>query len=90
MILALVGLFFYIFEKRAIIIPDKKFKKFFWCINIGILLSFFLSALFAHPPVVFNFLGGVGALLQLAALGMLLTLFGSSNEKIKGLFSSIE
>jgi hypothetical protein len=77
MILALVGIFFRVLEKRETHVSDTLFKTFFWSINLGIILSFFLSTLFAHPPLIFNVFGGIGALLQLFAFGILLR--GSNN-----------
>lgn len=87
MIMALVGLFFYVIEQGQINIADKTFKRFFWLFNLGIILSFFLSTLFADPPLVYNFLGGVGALLQLVAFGILLKVCIESREKLQALLS---
>ena len=43
MLLALVGIVFYIFEQHKIIVSKKAFRNFFWSLNLGVLLSFFLS-----------------------------------------------
>ncbi|MEN8800262.1 MAG: hypothetical protein ABF293_13485 [Flavobacteriaceae bacterium] len=72
MIMALVGLFLYVLEQRQIKISDRIFGQFYWSINLGISLSFFLSALFAKPPLFLYLIGGTGAVLQLLAFGILL------------------
>lgn len=90
MILALVGLFFYIIELQQLNISAKTFKRFFWIFNLGILLSFFLSTLFTQPPIFINLLGGVGALLQLLAFGILIKAFKTIARKPSVLFSSFQ
>ena len=71
MLMAILGLFFHLIERLGIQLPQKTFKKFFISINLGILLTFFLSTLFAAPPGILYVLGGVGALFQLLALAVL-------------------
>jgi hypothetical protein len=90
MILTLVGLFLYILEKRQIYMPPATFKGFFWSINSGIGLSFLLSALFTNPPLFFNFLGGIGALLQILAFGILSRTWVRKRDKVKALFSPFQ
>lgn len=87
MILALVGLFFLIVEEQKITVLRKTFKRFFWTFNTGIVLSFFLSTLFANPPIIFNFLGGLGAILQLIALVFLMKMFTEIKGKLKIYFT---
>lgn len=65
MVLALLGLFFYLLERHQINIPPRKFDSFFRYTISGIVLSLFLSTLWTKPHPVFYILGGVGALLQL-------------------------
>ena len=72
MIMALLGLFLYVLEKHQINIPKRIFKLFFLSINGGIIMTFFLSTLWIRPSLFLNFLGGVGALLQLFALIVLM------------------
>lgn len=88
MIMALVGILFFVFEKNRINIPHKIFRRFFWIFNLGVILSIFLSTLFANPPVIFNFLGGIGAVLQLVALGILLKIHAVQKEKMDVFFPS--
>ncbi|MDT7827453.1 hypothetical protein RQM65_02095 [Pricia sp. S334] len=71
MIMALVGLFFYVLELRHIRMSLTNFRKFFWGINFGIVLSFFLSTLFAEPSVLLYLMGGAGAIFQLFAFILL-------------------
>ncbi|KAA2219027.1 MULTISPECIES: hypothetical protein [Maribacter] len=85
MILALLGLYIYLLEENKITVPKKKFKDFFRYFNIGIILSFFLSALWTHPPIAFYILGGIGAFLQLFGFFALLS-FGRIHQ-IEKVFS---
>ena len=90
MMMALIGLFMYLLQKRQIIMPQHSFKKFFWSINSAIFLSFFLSTLFAQPLLLFNALGGIGAILQLVAFGMFIKFLFQSKEKTMSLFSPFQ
>lgn len=74
MVLALIGLLLFVLEQRDLILPKKSFVRFFQAINIGIVLSFFLSTLWTEPSATFYFLGGSGAVAQLYALLYLWTL----------------
>ncbi|SHJ93633.1 hypothetical protein [Pseudozobellia thermophila] len=71
MIMALAAVFLFILEKHRLDMGTKTFDRFFWTLNLGIVLSFFLSTLFAKPPVPCYILGGSGAALQLAAFYIL-------------------
>src|SRR5690606_15322983 len=71
MVLALVGLFIFLLEKRGTKLPAQGFNRFFWAMNLGIVLSFFLSTLWTSPHGSLYVLGAMGALLQLGALGQL-------------------
>ena len=90
MILALIGMFFYIAEQQQYIISDKTFERFMWIFNLGVLLSFFLSTLFTHPPILLNFLGGLGALLQLIAFGILIKAFTAKKHNSGVYFTSFQ
>ncbi|SFC55570.1 hypothetical protein SAMN04487891_113121 [Flagellimonas taeanensis] len=82
MLLALLGLFLYVLEQRDLIIPQKSFVRFFQAINIGIVLSFFLSTLWTEPSVAFYLLGGLGAIVQLYALIYLWALTKAKVDKL--------
>lgn len=66
-ILALLGVLFYIFEENGIQFKTAKLKSFYLLLNIGVLLTVFLSMLWFIPPVAINILGFVGAVAQLLA-----------------------
>ena len=88
MIMALVAVFLYILEKQQIVLPQRNFKRFFWGLNLGIVLSFFLSTLFSHPSVVYYIFGGVGAVLQLYAFYVLWIFLLEVKSKLNSLFST--
>ncbi|MCW5517183.1 hypothetical protein [Muriicola sp. Z0-33] len=67
MILSLVGMLLFVLERQQLVIPEKTMKLFYGSLNLGIILSFFLSALFAKPHVIVNILGAIGAILQIGA-----------------------
>jgi len=89
-IIALLGLLFFVFEKYSIHIAEKTFKQFFWLLNIGVILTFFLSILWMKPQAVFYVLAGIGGLLQLAAFVILLTVVFKNKKFLKTSLSRIE
>lgn len=66
-ILALLGIFFYFLEKRNLIPKRGDFRSFFYLLNSGIILSFFLSVLFTEPHWIYYILAATGAILQALA-----------------------
>ena len=86
-ILALLGCFFYILEKKEVQLDGEKFKSFFRHLNFGLVLSVFLSALWVKPPVVFYFLGGLGAILQIIAFYKLYLMLKKPITSLKLTFS---
>ncbi|PXX25137.1 hypothetical protein [Arenibacter sp. ARW7G5Y1] len=74
MVMALLGLFFYLLEQLQINISQKTFRYFFLTTVLGIILSFFLSTLWTGPPMIYYLLGGLGAVLQLMGFGILLNI----------------
>lgn len=72
MVLAIFGLFIYLLEQQEVLMSKKTFRTFFWSINFGIILSFFLSTLFTDPPLSLYILGGLGAVLQLMSFCLLI------------------
>jgi len=90
MIMALVGLFFYILDQHQVIISSGMFKRFFWSINLGILLTFFLSTLWTKPNIIFNVLGGVGHLFQILSFAILLEIVVKSRIKLTDIFSRFQ
>lgn len=90
MILALVALFFFVMEKKKIVLSHAAFKRFFLLLNLGVIGSFFLSTLFAQPPLIFNVLGGLGAGLQLLAFILLAADYFSFKISFKEKFTIME
>ncbi len=82
MILGLLGVFIYVLECNDIKIPKATFNRFFWWINLGIVLSFFLSTLWTKPHMFLYVIGGLGAILQVMAFGILILLVRRSKEKL--------
>lgn len=90
MILALVGLFFYILENKKITINKKTFTSFYRLINAGVILSFFLSILWIEPSLLYNGLGGLGALIQLIAIVFLICELRSNDQSILNIFTDFQ
>ncbi|MDE3742593.1 hypothetical protein [Maribacter polysaccharolyticus] len=90
MVLALIGLFLFVLEQREIIVPKKIFRNFFWSMNFGIVFTFFLSTLWIPPSIVYNILGGLGALFQLMALVLLTKFALGGNFGFKNVFSEFQ
>ncbi len=87
MIMALFGLFLHLLEQYQIRPSKSVFKKLFWSLNSGIILSFFLSTLFTKPPILLNVLGGVGGVFQLLALILLLWFLFPLRGRLKTILS---
>jgi len=66
-VLALLGIFLYFMEQQNLKPQKGVFKRFFWQLNAGVILSFFLSVLWIEPHWIFYVLGGIGAILQITA-----------------------
>ena len=90
MVLALMGLFFYVLEQRNISIPKKMFTTFFWSMNLGIVFTFFLSTLWTNPPVIMFAMGGLGAFFQIIAFGILIGVGLKSDKKLIEVFSPFQ
>jgi len=82
MILGLLGVFIYVLERNEIKIPKVTFNRFFWWINLGIVLSFSLSTLWLKPHILLYVIGGLGAILQIMAFGILVLLGIRNKEKL--------
>ncbi len=90
MILALVGLFIYVLEYIDISISNLSFKRFFWCLNMGIIGTFFLSTLWIEPGLFFNVLGGIGGGFQIVAIGLLGGVVWKKREIVRLYFTKIQ
>ncbi|MBT8313976.1 MAG: hypothetical protein KJP26_05900 [Maribacter sp.] len=82
MILGLLGILIYILERNDIKIPKVTFNRFFWAINLGIVLSFSLSTLWTKPHLFFYIIGCLGAILQIMAFGVLVLVGIRNKEKL--------
>ncbi len=87
MLMALMGLLFFVWEYRVSLLSEKKFRWFYQSMNAGILLSFFLSVLWTRPHLLVYLLAGVGALLQFLALALLLAALRKQRQSLRRLFS---
>lgn len=88
-IVALFGILFYVLEQHKIKISTKSFQRFFWLFNIGVVLTFAISVLWMKPPLIIYSIAGIGALLQLIALGILIHALYPKKERIVKQFSSL-
>lgn len=82
-ILALIGFLFFILEKQEMAPEGRMFRKFFYLLNGGIILSFFLSVLWTQPSAVFYILAGTGAVLQVLAFWKLFLILARSWKDLK-------
>jgi len=90
MIFALMGVLFYVFEQNDIQVPQAGFKRFFWSMNMGIVLTFFLSTLWLNPPAVFFIMGGLGAILQIIAFTILFSMVFKLKSRFYEPFTSFQ
>lgn len=67
MVMGLLGLFLYVFEQYHLKIEHRSFQILLWSLNLGIILSFFLSTLWVKPSFIFYVIGGIGAIFQCVA-----------------------
>lgn len=82
-ILALLGIMFFVLEEQNLAPREKAFRSFFYLINTGLILSFFLSVLFAKPRAVFYFLAGAGAVLQVLAFWKLFQIYSPRCKNLR-------
>lgn len=62
--MALAGLILRLWELNGAIMPRGTFRTAFRLLNTGVILTFFLSTLWAEPPGWFHVIGGIGAVVQ--------------------------
>ncbi|WP_438426472.1 hypothetical protein [Aquimarina macrocephali] len=90
MILALFGLLIFILEHQEVRISNRDFSNFSRTINLGIILSFFLSVLWTRPASIYYILGGVGGLLQFIAFLIFIRLLIKSRTVLNNIFSGFQ
>jgi hypothetical protein len=88
-ILTLVGVVLYLLEKAGHPPSKERFNIFFFYINGGLILSFFLSVLWIGPPPIFYFLAGTGAILQVVAFWKLFLMLNNGWKHLKRVFSPL-
>ena len=69
-IVALFGIFLYIFEKENLSLPKKIFNRFYYLFNGGVVLTFFLSLLWMEPHWSVYLGALIGGAMQLIAFGL--------------------
>ena len=89
-IFALCGILFYFLEKKNITFQKRHFRDFFWLLNGGVILSFFLSVLWVKPPWILYFLAAVGAVLQAIAFVKFFRMLGPVWKKSALPFSAFQ
>ena len=82
-LLAILGIAFYLFHQLKLRFPAPKFKQFFYLLNSGVILSFFLSTYWTNPPLIFYLVGGLGSLLLLLAFYKLFAFILQNKMKLK-------
>lgn len=70
-LVALCGILLKLFEHYEIIISQKSFKRFYYLLNAGVILTFFISILWMQPHWLFNVLAITGGILQIIAFSIL-------------------
>ncbi|MFD1096503.1 hypothetical protein [Salegentibacter chungangensis] len=84
-IMALCGFLLYYLESNNLNLKPSHFKRFFLSVNLGIILSFFLSCLWLKPSVVIYLLAGAGAVVQVAAFYWFFDMIRPTLEQLKSL-----
>ncbi len=87
-LLGILGVVFYLFQKLKLTYQPPDFKRFFYLLNSGVILSFFLSTYWTNPPIVFYFLGGLGVILLLLAFYQLFAFILRNKYQLKAGLSS--
>lgn len=90
MILAVIGLLLFIFEKRGITLARKQNKKLFIAINLSVVLTLFLSALWTKPSNLIFGLSALGALLQVVCFVYGMRLIKNKWKDVMLVFSRTE
>lgn len=86
MLLAVLGLFFYVLEKKNIVFSKEKTLSLRRWIAGSVYLTYLLSALFAQPHESIYALAGIGVLLQLMAFAKVWKMIRSKHNAIQQVF----
>ncbi|MBI6115885.1 hypothetical protein [Salegentibacter maritimus] len=82
-LLAILGIAFYLFYQLKFTFNPSEFKRFFYLLNSGVILSFFLSTYWTNPPLIFYLVGGLGSLFLVLAFYKLFALILRNKMKLK-------
>lgn len=85
-VFALIGILFYILEEKGYQFDPAKIKSFFFLLNWGAILSFFLSILWVKPPLTYFVIGFIGGVIQLMAFSELYHLLKPIGTNIRNFF----
>ncbi|HSP12507.1 MAG TPA: hypothetical protein VLO29_08265 [Salegentibacter sp.] len=89
-VLALCGIIFFIAERKNLSISPGDFNRFYIYINIGIILTFFLSVLWTQPNAILYNLAGIGAVIQMFAILKFFSILKNAGlGKVVGLFPKL-
>lgn len=84
--LSLISVLFRILENKKLQFKQEKTDQLYVYLNLGVILSYFLSVLWTKPPVVFYVLGIAGALFQIRGYLLLFKLLCPLINKLKSIF----
>ncbi|SKB80698.1 hypothetical protein SAMN05660776_3098 [Salegentibacter holothuriorum] len=87
-LLAIIGIAFYLFQQLKLTFNSREFKRFFYLLNSGVILSFFLSTYWTNPPTIFYVLGGLGTILLLIAFYQLFAFILRNKDQLKAELNS--
>ncbi|WP_289024129.1 hypothetical protein [uncultured Salegentibacter sp.] len=82
-LLAILGIAFYLFYQLKFTFNPSEFKRFFYLLNSGVILSFFLSTYWTNPPLIFYLAGGLGSLFLVLAFYKLFAFILWNKMKLK-------
>lgn len=85
--LTLISILFRILEKRKVVFSSVQLDKFYIYLNMGIILSYFLSVIWTKPPLIFYLLGIAGALYQFYGYFLLFKILIPKRAEIKRIFT---
>ena len=88
-LLGILGIAFYLFQEVKLTFHSREFKRFFYLLNSGVILSFFLSTYWTNPPIVLYLLGGLGVILLLLAFYQLFAFFLRNKDQLKAGLNSL-
>jgi len=90
MILVLVGLFIYALERKGITPTRNGNRRFFWLLNMSVVLTFFLSTLWTMPMYIVFVISLLGALIQFILFFYAVSWLKISWKRIEAVFTALE